>query len=605
MKILDRLPDIDENFKERPTQKDMANFICNSLNNPDVKTVIVEGAVGIGKSLGYLFGSLVDKFDSPSCHSLIISTSGIVLQEQLINKDLPFVSKVLEKVYKKKISFMSLKGIGNYLCIRKFDSNLNPKLFDMPEERPDGVTPEEWALVSSDYEECLGSQCSHYRDCFHKRRKKEAESCDILVVNHYLLAMDVVTSGKVLPRKDAIIVDEAHNLERSVIEVSKRALSKSSYFKLLSSFDSTVNGSKEPALLERAVGRVLAEINHKDIEQLVDRIKGSVNEGALLDKKVPLLGLMEKFSKVSDAIARFGSELDSFSMKWNKYKGMLSWLEEQPVGVAIWWEKDEVKFLDVAVNEVLKGYWLFAESKQVFASATLTTNGNFDFIKKTLGIGERAVVKGEFGTPFNIEKQMKTVIVPKNIDPRSERFFGGVIESIDYIVDKSPFKKTLILCTSNKMMDDIAEHVQSKYSPDFLVLVQTKAVNKLVLLEQFSQAEKSILIGQSASFGEGVDVHGNKNIIITKINFTCPDSPIQIVKERLITFNGGNAFSDLYLPEAVLRTKQQVGRGIRTSKDNVVLAILDGRVLSNGGWGRIMRKSLPRITHTCPFLGGN
>ncbi len=608
MRILDEIANIDENFKERPSQKEMAKFINGAVNDKTTEAVIVEGAVGIGKSLGYTFASLLNKREEMAGRSLIISTSGLVLQEQLINKDLPFVNWALWSLRKDKITFTSLKGINNYLCKRKFELNMNPDLVHMPEERPDGVTPDEWSAVSSTSDECFGKKCSHYEECFHKARKSKAESSDVVVVNHHLLAADMFMGGTLLPKKSVIIVDEAHNLERIAINFSETRLSKHSFLKLLQMFDETVLRSDYGKLLEGMVGSVLSKITTREIDQLIADAKSRVEERKLFDKPFPIEGLWEKFKAVTLALEAFLSEKEDnqifgFLRSYASFYSMICNLREIPEEKAIWLEGEEIKFLDVDVKERLKNYWENCDSKLVFASATLTTGGNFEFIKNSLGLETLETLETDFHSPFNIEEQMKTVIVPENVDPRSETFPEDVIQSIDYVLSKSPYKKTLILCTSNKMMEDVYSHVSRKFHKDFTILVQSKEKTKSTLLSEFASTPNCILIGQSASFGEGVDIHGNKNIIITKINFVPPDSPVQIVKERIITKRGGDPFSELTLPEAILKTKQQVGRGIRTTEDNVVLAILDNRVLHKRGWGSMMRRSLPRITHNCPFLG--
>ena len=119
-------------------------------------------------------------------------------------------------------------------------------------------------------------------------------------------------------------------------------------------------------------------------------------------------------------------------------------------------------------------------------------------------------------------------------------------------------------------------------------------MSKEFILRKFQESERAILVAQAASFGTGVDIKGNKNIIITKLSFEVPTDPIFKAKERLVEEAGGNGFFDLNVPIAAIRARQQVGRGIRSIEDKAIIAIFDGRIV-NSRWGRTILGSLPRM----------
>ena len=264
-----------------------------------------------------------------------------------------------------------------------------------------------------------------------------------------------------------------------------------------------------------------------------------------------------------------------------------------PPESAIWTEGSEkypkLKVTDINADDFLEDFW---ETKKniLLTSATISVNDSFRYMARRLGINVKYKT-GIYETPFDYKEQMKYVI-PKDFDPSNDKDFDDkVMRAIKRIVD-SGFDKTLILFTSYRQMNDLLRHIKREFGDEYLVLEQSKNLSKGFILNKFRDEEKAILVAQAASFGTGVDVKGNKNIILAKLNFDNPSDPIVKARGIAIKKAGGNEFMDLAIPTVCLKTKQQVGRGIRSSSDRAYVGILDGRLLTRR-WGKIIRNSLP------------
>ena len=234
--VLSRSP----NFEFRPQQQEMAVAVARALQ--DQSHLLVEAGTGVGKSFGYLIPAVL--YAVAHRKKAIISTHTINLQEQLIQKDLP----VLEKVLPVKFSYTMLKGRGNYLCTRRLHKTLAhaDQLFNSPEiaelhrilewsrETEDGSLsdfhvepdPKVWAQVCSERGLCSPKLCGEGTDfakvhgsCFFQRARARILSSDVLVVNHTLFftllgSVEEEIKGGVMFKNDFVIFDEAHTVEQ-------------------------------------------------------------------------------------------------------------------------------------------------------------------------------------------------------------------------------------------------------------------------------------------------------------------------------------------------------------------------------------------------------
>ncbi|MFL5382056.1 MAG: DEAD/DEAH box helicase, partial [Longimicrobiaceae bacterium] len=238
-------------YEDRPQQRAFARMIAGLYNTGGVG--IAEAGTGTGKSVAYLLPAI--RWALQNKERTVVSTNTINLQEQLVDKDLPFLRKALGEPFK----FALVKGRANYVSIRRalqaqasstslFDSQKQAELvgiLDWLRTTKDGSlsdlsfrpSAEVWDEVASETDVCLRAKCPHFEDCFYQRARREASAADVLVVNHHLLFSDLgvrralgnYTAPAVLPHYSRLVLDEAHNLEEAATshlgaQVSRRGL---------------------------------------------------------------------------------------------------------------------------------------------------------------------------------------------------------------------------------------------------------------------------------------------------------------------------------------------------------------------------------------------
>ncbi|HSG49999.1 MAG TPA: helicase C-terminal domain-containing protein, partial [Longimicrobiales bacterium] len=298
-------------YEDRTGQREMIRLVGEGYNRGGV--VLVEAGTGTGKSLAYLLPAA--RWAVENRERTVISTNTINLQEQLVSKDLPLVSRLVGG----ELSWAMVKGRGNYVSIRRalLASRSAPELFEEDRDQElrtlldwlrtteDGsladlsFTPSEevWEEVKSDPDACLRARCPHFQECFYQRSRRKAASARLLVVNHHLLFTDVAvrratqnwTQGAVLPPYRHVILDEAHNVEDSAtshlgVEVSRRGL-----YRLLSRLDRRGKGVLG-ALDDALRGEGGRSVEHRT--RMEERVRPAVDEarahlGTFLDALMP------------------------------------------------------------------------------------------------------------------------------------------------------------------------------------------------------------------------------------------------------------------------------------------------------------------------------
>src|SRR5690348_2818780 len=214
------------NFAARGTQQRMARAVADAIDHRDA--LVVEAGTGTGKTFAYLVPSLL------SGKRVIISTGTRNLQDQLFHRDLPKVRSVLGA----KIDAALLKGRANYLCLHRSEQAAREGTFSSRSQANDlqairawakrtrsgdrselAEVPEGsplWPRVTSTTENCLGSECAFFDDCFVMKARRRAQEADVVVVNHHLLFADLALKqegfGDILPGAHAFILDEAHQI---------------------------------------------------------------------------------------------------------------------------------------------------------------------------------------------------------------------------------------------------------------------------------------------------------------------------------------------------------------------------------------------------------
>ncbi len=621
-------------YEHRPGQIKMAESVLRAFE--EKKHLIVEAGTGTGKTLAYLVPAIAAAIGQKK--RVIISTGTKNLQEQLMEKDIPFLQKVLPK----KFSASYMKGRSNYGCLYRIAKAEHQPILDGLDEldhfdevrrwsrhtetgdRSELVTlPEHipfWTRINAKSETCIGQKCPDFEPCFITKMRQKAEDADIVIVNHHLFFADLNVRGnqygKVLPDYGAVIFDEAHLIEDIAAD----------YFGFqISSFqiEELARDADNLPITDAVVTRDLTKLVAKIIG-LADQFWVRFHKGRSEDGRFPLLRnefvqkrhneveetpLGEAYFALDSALERLETAVDVFSEKMPEAESLLrrimqtrfdlEFIVKQSEKNYVYWleKRGRGMFLrasPIDVSELLKDKLFDKVETVVMTSATLSSNGKFDFIKDRLGLDAGKVETLLAPSAFDYQKQA-IIYLPKGMpEPRAPEFTQFAASEIIKIINVTK-GHAFILCTSNYSMNALFELVSMRVN--FPCFVQG-SMSKAGLLEQFRQTPNAVLFATS-SFWQGVDVQGEQLscVIIDKLPFAVPSDPIVAARTRFIDDNGGKSFFEYSVPNAIITLKQGIGRLIRSKTDTGVIAILDSR-LRTKGYGKDFLNSLPKCKIT-------
>ncbi len=599
-------------FAPRETQIRMARAVEEALAQK--QSLVIEAGTGIGKTLAYLVPAIL------SGERVIISTGTKNLQDQLFFRDLPLVRKALGE----SIKMALLKGRANYLCLHRMlmaraEGRLPSKeavaeleaVVDWNAKTVDGdlsissaVTEKSGLLplVTSTADNCLGSECPQFEDCYVARARREAQDADIVVVNHHLLFADMAIKqsgfGEVLPGASAFIVDEAHQAPETATRFFSVTLSARQVNELCRDFlaeSAEVSGAM--GILREPVADCLQKM--KEIQWVIsERMpeRGSWHElvrdepvrAALQELDRSIHGLADAVNDMHgrargmdgciDRLGELQLQLDRFDAESSS--GEVRWFEKRGRGFAIHITPLEVSTPFNAFREKMDAAWLFT-------SATLAVGDDFRHFTQQMGLNDARTLL--LDSPFDYPNNALMWLPEHLPEPRDAEFVPALLEMVIPLLEASR-GRAFLLFTSHRNLRRAAELLAERVS--FPLFVQGERPRS-ILLEQFRDSGEGVLLG-SSSFWEGVDVIGDALIlvVIDKLPFAAPDDPVLEARSDVLRKSGGNPFTQLYLPQAVIALKQGAGRLIRDVNDRGALIICDPRIRTRS-YGSVFRNSLP------------
>src|SRR3954454_7064926 len=627
-----------KNFEFRQEQQDMAVAVAEALEQE--RHLVVEAGTGVGKSIAYLVPAIL--FAKEQTKKAVISTHTINLQEQLIDKDIPILKKILPLEFEAAL----MKGRQNYLCPRRLERAMQQagELFTTSEQAEldriaewasrttDGSLsdislepdPKVWAQVCSEAHICTSKTCGQGSHCFFQQARKRLLAANVIVLNHTLLFMLLGgadeqaerESGYLFPN-DFIIFDEAHTVE----QVASRQIGISiSQFGLRLTIQRLYNARTKKGLFtvtRDAAGVTLAA----ELVDDVDRFFNAIDERAefkkgreyrvrqadfVKDTLTPRLGALQV--RIMDVVKRTEDEFIKAEMQEmgrrirDARAGITTFLEQSAEGHVYWVERTgkTQQFLSlnaapIDIAPVLRRMIFRDECSTVMTSATLAVGQpDLAYFRRRIGALDSEAL--QLGSPFDFKTQMKLFVVQKMPDPRDASYTDALAEWVGHFVEETD-GRAFVLFTSYRGMQQLAAEMQPFFAQRHMnLLVQGQGAPRGKLLEQFKSTDRSVLFGTD-SFWMGVDVPGDalSNVIITRLPFAVPDHPLIEAKLELIQERGGDAFSESSLPEAILKFRQGVGRLIRTKSDKGIVVVLDNRIVTKA-YGRAFLKALP----SCP-----
>ena len=577
-------------------------------------TLVVEAGTGIGKTLAYLVPVLL------SGQRSIISTGTKTLQDQLFFRDLPLVRETLGL----NIQPALLKGRANYLCLHRMqlartDGRLPTReavaelesLVDWSARTVNGdlsiagVVSEDsglMPLVTSTTDNCLGSECPQFEDCFVARARREAQQADVVVVNHHLLFADMAIKqsgfGEVLPGAEAFIIDEAHQAPETASRFFSVSLSARQVEDLCRDFLAESSGvSGAMAVLRHPVAECLQKLKEiqssvaermpergswselladdpvrtalQQLDQAIAELSGAVGELSGSARGVD--GCIERLADLQAGFDRFDAPLSGDEVRWFEKRGRGFALNITPL---------EVSSVFNAFRETVDAAWLFT-------SATLAVGGDFGHFTGQMGLADADTLQLE--SPFDYPRNARLWLPSGLPEPRDPKFLQALLDEIVPLLCASR-GRAFLLFTSHRALREVRGSLAERIP--FPLFVQGEQPRS-ILLEEFRQSGEGVLLG-TASFWEGVDVIGDalSLVVIDKLPFAAPDDPVIEAKSDLLRREGGNPFIQLYLPQAVISLKQGAGRLIRDVNDRGLLVLCDTRIRTRS-YGRTFLASLP------------
>ncbi len=600
-----------DSFELRPTQVEISALIERAFANNS--TAIIEAGTGSGKSIAALLPSINQK-DKKT----VISTYTINLQEQYINKDLPLLSKF----FPNQFTYSVLKGRNNYLGLRRYldfinENSLDLRITDWVNETQIGdkselyFTPDYnlWSQINSDSNDCLGSLCNKFKDCFYFNAKQLAQNSDIIVVNHTLLLLDAFANGSILPKYDYLIVDEAHQFSQAAYDVFSLNLSFLGLKQLIAKTNKHLNLNN----------LVLTKIENLANEFFL-RLQDLISQNKLRLKQTPehTKNLEESLNKLKAQIMMADLEclavdelmLDKLKLKCkalmaqiDSYTEILQLLLTMPKDYVLFTQLPQTNSYNPKLSAIPLDVSNFIHEKlilkpelksSVWMSATLNTGEEkpFNYFCQNTGLNRTNYHTLVAESDFNYNEQAILYLPPNLPQVNMDKFINEASHEIIRLLNLSK-GKAFVLFTSYNNMNKAYELINAQITYPCQKQNDMPA-NKLI--EWFTNTPNSVLFATS-SFWEGVSVDGDSLslVIIDRIPFKTPGDPHYEAKcDALKQGNEGNWFNDLALPHAIIKLKQGVGRLIRTKQDLGIVAILDNR-LTQKSYGKRIIKCLPNM----------
>ncbi len=620
-----------ENYEHREGQIEMAEKVVDAFQKR--RHLIVEAGTGTGKTLAYLVPAIAAAVAQKK--RIVISTGTKNLQEQLMEKDLPFLKKILPT----KFTAEYMKGRGNYACLyRVTKANDQPVLDGLDQldhfrtiaswvketavgDRSELVDlPENlsfWNRINARGDICIGQKCPDFEPCFITRMRNRAEAADIVVVNHHLFFADLNVRGnqfgKVIPDYGAVVFDEAHLIEDVASDYFGFQVSNFQIDELVRDIDGLpIHDATVTRDLTKIASRIIglaeqfwirfSQAKYEGRYPLAADIfsqrsgDGSSKPTAVGESFAALDGALRKLEKALDGFEKEMPEAESLLRRTRQLRFDLEFIVTQTERNFVYWIERRgkgifLKASPVDVSELLREKLFDKVETCILTSATLSSGGSFNFVRERLGLDSAKTTGFNAPSSFDHEKQAILYLPKAMPDPRSPEFTqlaAGEIVKILQVTQGHAF----VLCTSILSMNALYELVSSRVN--YPCVVQG-SMSKTGLLDKFRETQNAVLFATS-SFWQGVDVQGEQLscVIIDKLPFAVPSDPIVAARSRYIDENGGRSFTDYSIPQAVISLKQGIGRLIRSRTDRGVIAILDPR-LRTKPYGRLFLESLPRM----------
>lgn len=614
-----------EGYEVRLSQRALATTIESALH--DGEHAICQAPTGVGKS----FAGMIPAIDYAleTGRPVVLSTATRALQDQYVRD-----AAALQLLYDKPFKAVTLKGRANYVCMAKVDE-VDPTYLDadlkvlwnelgQPETTGDFdtlVTPVssiDKLKLSTSSDECPGKKdCPFGQTCFAEKAKAKAREAQLIITNHALLVVDSTLKSMaderdqgvavaVLPDYAAVVIDEGHELEEYATNALGSEFTEKSLKRLAREVANFLGEREWQARADRPIEALFMALSgqmpakERTVALTPDLL---VEVGDQLDD---VLALLRSFRSAMQRKETWGSDRDELRKRRLRKRNdkMLARLENiimaDFASLVRWVERDDkrgtvLRYAPLKVADYLREY-IWQHVPAVVMSATMSIGADFSYPIARLGF-EPDVRTFDCESPFDFTNQAR-IFIPAIPDPKKDPggYRAGQTASLIELV-KASDGRALVLCTSWTALNDLYTGLAPVLDGlGHRVLKQGELPNKQ-LAQIFADDEHSVLFAVK-SFFTGVDFKGDtlRLVVVDKCPFPVPSDVIFAARceaiDKVATRFKDKAFSKLSIPTMALTLLQGVGRLIRSTSDQGVIAILDPRVMDSF-WGKPIVKALP------------
>ena len=647
-----------DHFSPRQGQTDMALAVADVVAHGG--SLVVEAGTGVGKTFAYLVPALL------SGERVLLSTATKALQDQLFARDLPRLVQALNL----PVRLALLKGRSSYLCTHRMEMarrdtqipdrhtvhllsrvetwSLSTRTGDLAElpglDERSPLIP----LITSNRENCLGSQCPKFKTCHVNAARREALGADVVVINHHLFFADMAVRetgmAELLPSVRVVIFDEAHQLNEVGVNFLGHQLGTAQLLDVTRDMLATglqlarglADWQGVCAGLERAARelRLMGGKRHSAVklrwtEQAPDDIHAGAWEQSLQDVGAACVQALQALDTVSeiapdfmrlhDRVAEVAKRVDAFlnpcapdAVRWVDISASQMRLMEAPLDIAetvrkrlmkqssalVHDEADQVQDAEASPFDTAFPMRPVEDTRPrawVFTSATLGDDPRLRWFTEPCGLESATVLR--VSSPFDYPTQA-SLYVPRDIVRPNDPAHSVQVAAIASDAVRRLGGRTLVLTTTLRALRAIGDAMKQQLEGSGIEVLVQGEWPKRHLMERFRESaqagEGGCVLVASATFWEGFDVPGDalQLVIIDKLPFPPPNDPLVEARSKRLEAQGRSPFNDYFVPEAVVALKQGAGRLIRTEADQGVLVLCDNRLVTTG-YGRRLMAALP------------
>ncbi len=639
MGVLARATDL---FQPRPGQTDMALAVADVVAHGG--SLVVEAGTGVGKTFAYLVPALL------SGERVLLSTATKALQDQLFARDLPRLVQALNL----PVRLALLKGRSSYLCTHRMEmarqgSSLPDRtmvhllakvetwshatqtgdLAELPglDERSPLIP-----LITSNRDNCLGSQCPKFKTCHVNAARREALGADVVVINHHLFFADMAVRetgmAELLPSVRVVIFDEAHQLNETGVQFLGHQLGTAQLLDLTRDMLATglqlarglADWQGASSTLERATRELRLVAGKRPGAQKL-RWTGEAPEGihpeawslALQDLGAACVQALRALETVSELapdfvrmferVADIAQQVDAFlkpcaaeAVRWVDISASQVRLMEAPLDIAQS-VRDKLMASKPTPAEAPDRHADERARAWVFTSATLGDDDRLSWFTEPCGLESAKVLR--VGSPFDYPNQA-SVYVPRHVVRPNDPAHSAQVAQLASDAVRRLGGRTLVLTTTLRALRAIGELMKQQLDGSGIEVLVQGEWPKRHLMARFREGaqagEGGCVLVASATFWEGFDVPGDalQLVVIDKLPFPPPNDPLVEARSKRLESQGRSAFNEYFVPEAVVALKQGAGRLIRSETDQGMLILCDNRLVTTG-YGKRLLAALPAM----------